>query len=181
MARNEINRLLGNLDRLATAAFSRAPAAAAEKTVADLQERGPVWTGRFSNSWQISSGSRVVSGSGQTGQPQKLSSPLLSGRELLGNPVVKYTISNFATGPQGPYALQAMDLAEGIFINPGTPPLKPATYGTRVSGIRGDIPSGTKGPNRSTAPLHWFTDYVKGGYIDRTVRVSFDQALRGIL
>jgi hypothetical protein len=181
MAGGQLNRLLGNLDRFATAAFSRAPAAAAEKTVADLQERGPVWTGRFSNSWQIASESRVVSGSGQPGWPQKINAPLLSGRELVFKPVVKYTISNFATGPQGPYALQAMDLAEGIFVNPGTPPLKDARYGTRVSGIRGDIPLGTKGPNRSTAPLNWFNDYVQGGYLERTVRVSFDQALRGIL
>ena len=181
MAKGQLDRLLGNLDRFATAAFSRAPAAAAEKTVADLQERGPVWTGRFSNSWQIASESRVVSGSGQPGWPQKLSAPLLSGRELVFKPVVKYTISNFANGPQGPYALQAMDLEEGTFINPGTPPLKSAKYGTRISGIRGDIPAGTKGPNRSTAPLNWFNDYVQGGYLDRTVRVSFDQALRGIL
>jgi hypothetical protein len=73
-----------------------------------------------------------------------------------------------------------MDLAEGNFINPGTPPLKPARYGTRISGIRGDIPAGTKGQNRTTAPLYWFNDYVQGGYLDRTVRVSFDQALKGI-
>jgi len=181
MAGGQLDRLLGNLDRFATAAFSRAPATAAEKTVADLQERGPIWTGRFSNSWQIASESRVVSGSGQPGWPQKISAPLLSGRELVFKPVVKYTISNFATGPQGPYALQAMDLAEGTFINPGTPPLKDARRGKRVSGIRGDIPLGTKGSNRSTAPLNWFNDYVQGGYLDRTVRVSFDQALRGIL
>ena len=181
MAGGQLDRLLGNLDRLATAAFSRAPAAVAEKTVADLQERGPVWTGRFSNSWQIASESRVVSGSGQPGWPQKISAPLLAGRELVFKPVVKYTISNFATGPQGPYALQAMDLAEGTFTNPKTTPLKPVKYGTRISGIRGDIPAGTKGPNRSTAPLNWFNDYVQGGYLDRTVRVNFDQALKGIL
>jgi hypothetical protein len=181
MAKSQLNRLVANLDRFAAAAFSRAPAEAAEKTVSDLQERGPIWTGRFSNSWQIVSGSKVTNGSGQQGWPKKLNAPLLSGREFVFKPVVKYTISNFANGPQGPYALQAMDLAEGNFINPGTPPLKEARYGTRISGIRGDIPTGTKGPNRSTAPLNWFNDYVQGGYLDRTVRVSFDQALRGIL
>jgi hypothetical protein len=181
VARNELKRLAQNLDRFATAAFSRAPAAAAEKTVSDLQERGPVWTGRFSNSWQIASGSRVVAGTGQPGWPVKISSPLLTGRELLFKPEIKYTISNFATGPQGPYALKAMDLEEGIFKYPGTPPLKPAEYGTRVSGIRGNLLNTGKGPNRTTAPLDWFTTYVRGGYIDRTVQVSFDQALRGIL
>ena len=181
MARNELGRLFENLDRFGTAFFSRAPAAAAEKVVADLQELGPAWTGRFSNSWQISTASRVVSGSGQEGRPQKISSPLLSGRELLGRPEVKYTISNFASGPQGPYALVAMDLQEGTFINPGTPPLKPFERGTRISGIRGKLNIGTRGPNRRTAPLDWFSTYVNGGQIDKAVRVSFDQALRGIL
>ena len=179
--RNEIGRLLQNADRFGTAFFSRAPAAAAEKVVADLQQLGPAWTGRFSNSWQISSASRVVSGNGQEGKPQKISSPLLSGRELLGKPEVKYTISNFASGPQGPYALIAMDLQEGTFINPGTPPLKPFERGTRTSGIRGKLNIGASGPNRRTAPLDWFSTYVNGGQIDNAVRVSFDQALRGIL
>jgi hypothetical protein len=181
MARNELNKLFQNIDRFATAAFSRAPAAAAEKVVSDLQELGPAWTGRFSNSWQISSESRVVSGTGQQGRPQKISAPLLSGRELLFKPVVKYTVSNFASGPQGPYALIAMDLQEGTFINPGTPPLKPFDKGTRTSGIRGQLNIGAGGSNRRTAPLDWFTTYVNGGQIDKTVRVSFDQALRGIL
>lgn len=181
MARNELRRFAENLDRFATAAFSRAPAAAAEKTVADLQQRGPIWSGRFSNSWQIATESRVSSGSGQPGWPTKVGAPLLSGKELVFKPVVKYTISNFATGPQGPYALKAMDLEEDKFINPGTNPLKPADRGTRVGGIRGNLTATGQGPNRRTAPLDWFTDYVQGGYIDRTVRVSFDQALRGIL
>lgn len=181
MARNELQRLAQNLDRFAVAAFSRGPAAAAEKVVAELQDAGPAWTGRFSNSWQIASESRVVSGSGNEGRPQKISAPLLSGKELLFKPQIKYTILNFATGPQGPYAMQAMDLEEGIFINPGTPPLKPADRGSRTSGIRGQLTVSGEGPNRRTAPLDWFTTYLNGGAIDRTVRVSFEQATKGIL
>ena len=181
MARNELSRLFQNIDRFATAAFSRAPAATAEKVVANLQELGPAWTGRFSNSWQISSESRVVSGSGQEGRPQKISAPLLTGREFLFKPVVKYTISNFASGSQGPYALIALDLQEGTFINPGTPSLKPAERGTRTGGIRGRLSISANGPNKRTAPLDWYTTYIKGGQIDAAVRLSFDQALRGIL
>jgi hypothetical protein len=181
MAKNQLQRLAQNLDRFAVAAFSRAPAAASEKVVVDLQKLGPAWTGRFSNSWQIASESRVVSGSGNKGNPQKISAPLLTGKELLFKPVVKYTISNFATGPQGPYALKAMDLEEGVFINPGTPPLKPADRGTRTNGIRGQLNISGEGPNRRTAPLDWFTTYTKGGAIDRTIRVSFEQATKGIL
>ena len=181
MVRNDLQRLAQNLDRFAVAAFSRAPAAAAEKVVSELQERGPAWTGRFSNSWQIASESRVVSGSGNEGRPQKISAPLLTGRELLFKPQIKYSISNFATGPQGPYARKAMDLEEGVFLNPGTPPLKPADRGTRTSGIRGQLVVSGEGSNRRTAPLDWFTTYVQGGAIDRTVRVSFEQATKGIL
>ena len=181
MARNELKRLAQNIDRLAVAAFSRAPAAAAEKIVGELQERGPAWTGRFSNSWQIASESRTVSGSGNEGGPQKISAPLLTGRELLFKPEIKYSISNFATGPQGPYARKAMDLEEGKYIYPGVPPLKPADRGTRTSGIRGQLTVSGEGPNRRTAPLDWFTTYTNGGAIDRTVRVSFEQATKGIL
>lgn len=181
MAKNELQRLAQNLDRFAVAAFSRAPAAAAEKVVSDLQEIGPAWTGRFSNSWQIASESRVVSGSGNEGAPQKIGAPLLSGKELLFKPVIKYTISNFATGPQGEYARQAMDLEEGVFINPGTPPLKPADRGKRNSGIRGQLTISGEGSNRRTAPLDWFTTYAKGGAIDKTVRINFEQATKGIL
>ena len=180
MAKNELQRLAQNLDRFAVAAFSRGPAAAAEKVVADLQKIGPLWSGRFSNSWQIASASRVTTGTGAPGQPQYIGAPLLSGRELLFKPVIKYTISNFATGPQGPYALKAMDLEPGVFINPGTNPLKPADRGVRLDGIRGNL-TGTAGPNSQTAPLDWFTTYAQGGAIDRTVRVSFEQATQGIL
>ncbi len=44
---NELERLGENLDRIAVAAFSRGPARAAEEIVVDLQEAGPVWSGRF--------------------------------------------------------------------------------------------------------------------------------------
>jgi hypothetical protein len=169
---NELDRLGDNLDRLAVAAFSRGPARAAEEIVIDLQEAGPVWSGRFSNSWQIeTSDGRRTAGSGSPGMPQRVPAPLLSGRGFVFDDI-KYTISNFAS-----YSDEARDLVEGVFIDPGTIPLKEYDRGTRVSGIRGDLIGDDEGPNRSTAPLDWYTTYVRGGGIDRRIRLELDNEL----
>jgi hypothetical protein len=105
---NELDRLGDNLDRFAVAAFSRGPARAAEEIVVDLQETGPVWSGKFSNSWQIdTSDGRRTAGSGSPGLPQRVPAPLLSGRGFVFDDV-KYTISNFSN-----YADEARDLVEG--------------------------------------------------------------------
>jgi hypothetical protein len=169
---NELDRLGQNLDRLAVAAFSRGPARAAEEIVVDLQEAGPVWSGKFSNSWQIeTTDGRRTAGDGGPGLPRRVPAPLLSGRGFAFDDI-KYTISNFA-----PYADEARDLAEGAFIDPGTTPLKEYKRGTRVSGYRGDLIGDDEGPNRSTAPLDWYTTYARGGAIDRRIRIEMDEEL----
>lgn len=169
---NELDRLAENLDRIAVAAFSRGPARAAEEIVVDLQEEGPIWSGRFSNSWQIeTSDGRRTAGSGAPGMPQRVPAPLLSGRGFAFDGI-KYTISNFSS-----YSNEARDLVEGRYIDPGTDPLKPYDRGTRVSGYRGDLVGNDEGPNRSTAPLDWYTTYVRGGAIDRRIRIELDKEL----
>lgn len=169
----ELDRLGDNLDRLAVAAFSRGPTRAAEEIVVDLQEAGPVWSGEFSNSWEIStSDGRKTSGSKQPGAPQRVSAPLVSGRGLAFDDAL-LNISNTAA-----HALVAMDLEPGVFIDPGTEPLKPVTRGTRQDGIRGKFqPEGSDGPNRRTAPYDWYTNYLKGGYINRRIRLAMDTEL----
>lgn len=169
---NELDRLAENIDRIAVAAFSRGPARAAEEIVTDLQEAGPVWSGRFSNSWEIStSDGRRTAGSGAPGMPKRIAAPLLSGRGFAFDDV-KYTVSNFSS-----YADQARDLVEGDYIDPGTLPLKEYDRGTRVSGIRGDLIGNDEGPNRSTAPLDWYTTYVRGGAIDKRIKIALDTEL----
>lgn len=169
---NELDRLAENMDRIAVAAFSRGPARAAEEIVIDLQEAGPVWTGKFSNSWQIeTTDGRRTAGNGSPGLPRRVPAPLLSGRGFAFDDI-KYTISNFST-----YADEARDLVEGYYIDPGTTPLKEYDRGTRVSGIRGDLVGDDEGPNRSTAPLDWYATYLRGGAIDRRIRIELDAEL----
>jgi len=169
---NELDRLAENIDRLAVAAFSRGPARAAEEIVVDLQEAGPVWSGKFSNSWQIeTTDGRRTGGDGGPGLPRRVPAPLLSGRGFALDDVV-FNISNFAS-----YADEARDLVEGVFIDPGTTPLKEYDRGIRVSGYRGDLIGDDEGPNRRTAPLDWYTTYVRGGVIARRIRIEMDEEL----
>ena len=170
MARNELKRLAENLDRLATAAFSRGPAKAAEQVVADLQKAGPNWSGSFGNSWVIASGSRQTEGTGARGGIQKLSAPLLTGRELVFKPEVKYTVFNKSS-----YADYAMDLKEGYFWPPKNQPNPSGAVvlnGNRTNPSRRGQLSG-QGGGRSTAELDWFATYVNGGQLDRTVQLAW--------
>lgn len=171
MARNEFRRLAENFDRFATALVSRAPARAAESVVADLQKIGPIWSGEFANSWAIATASRQTEGSKAPGQPGRLSAPLLSGRELLGKPEIKYTIFNTAD-----YAAIAQDLEPGVFKKIGRPLKTPISSGTRSKGIRGSVAAGA-GNAESTASLDWFTTYVQGGNLDKTVELAFNATL----
>jgi len=170
MARNRVWNLLTELDRVAATTVYNGPKRAAERIVRDLQEKGPAWTGEFSNSWQVATPTAIVGGTGASGQPARLVVPPLTGRQvtrsLLSKDKLVFTISNFA-----PHADIATDVAPGVFINPGTEPIKPVDKtGTRKKGIRGLL-VGTGG-NRRTAPLDWFSIYVKGGSVDKTIEVA---------
>jgi len=153
---------------------------AATEVVRELQEAGPQWTGEFANSWEIASNSKVVSGTGSPGAPQKIQAPPLSIDEFKFKPETKYYIANKA-----PYADVALDLApysyEGLDKNSnlGEPIKNPGSieYGTRpAGGKRGDVQG--SGSNRSTAPLDWYTNYMRAGKFDKAISLYMDQALR---
>lgn len=180
MARNGFLDLLKELDRVAATTIYNGPKRCAEKVVRDLQEAGPAWTGKFSNSWQIEAPDKTVKGTGAEGAPQPLVAPPLTGqqvtRSILTTEKVVFGISNFS-----PYADQATDLAPYIPPAEGEleddTPLKPVEYGRRpVGGKRGELKG--SGGNRRTAPLDWFTEYVRGGNLDKAVQIQMDKAMR---
>jgi len=176
MARNDLTKLLKELDRVAGTTAINGPRRVAERIVRDLQERGPAWSGSFSNSWQIEGPDRTVKGTGAEGKPQPLIAPTVTGlqatRSLLTKNKLLFTISNFS-----PYADIATDQAAGVFVNPGTDPIKPVEKtGTRQKGIRGLLTGA--GGNKRTAPFNWFGLYLKAGAIDKTIQVVMDQYVR---
>jgi hypothetical protein len=187
--RNGAWDLLKELDRVSGSATLIGPILCAEKVVKDLQERGPQWTGKFANSWEIRGPQgQVVKGSGTEGKPQplKFDTAPFTGRQALTTRLrttytkdkVVFTISNFSE-----YADEARDLA------PYTPfsdddrdlgtPIKKRTFGFRPEGgRRGDIQG--KGNNSVTAPLDWYSNYFGGGQFGKTIQVTMDKALRTI-
>jgi len=181
MAGNGFKELLRWADRAAVNALYSSRARAAEDVIKDLQERGQLWSGKFSNSWRISTPTGTQSGVlGQQTPPRPVQAPSLTGADvrtkLLGSP---FEVDNVAD-----YADIACDLKPGNFEDPGIAPLKEPSYGNRERGIRGEpwpVPEsrGVDGPNRSTAPLDWFTTYVDGGEMDRTIERAMRNGERG--
>jgi len=178
MARNELNKLLNKLESGAFIFFKKGLENTAENIVKDLQSFGPTWSGRFANSWEIASASKVESGSGAPGKAQPLRAPRLTNEEFKFKPEVKYYIANKAA-----YADYALDLKEGKFKPEGEPlaDRKVVRSGSRPSSAhkRGAVVSGGGGAT-SSAELDWYTNYLNGGKIDKTVSLYMDQALRNI-
>ena len=173
--RNGFMQLAEKLESGFLAPFILGVAQSAQAVVKDLQELGPAWSGKFSNSWEIASASKVSSGSGAAGAPQRLLAPILTVDEFKLKPELKYYIAN-----KSPHADVALDLVESSYRYPGFEPIKTAQRGNRISGIRGDLSVTSRGPNRRTAPLDWYTTYVRGGKIDKRISTYMDQALRNV-
>jgi hypothetical protein len=195
MTKNGVWNLLKELDRVAATTVFNGPRAAAERTVRELQKKGPSWTGRFSNSWQIEGPSGVGSskGDGQPGDPRPIYSPLVSGQQVTKSLLTKdkliFTISNFSD-----HALKAIDAVEqanvlyprGWDINPDGPStqlgkskFEPELTGREGnSSYRGAIGGGDPNSFSSrTAPLHWFSTFVEGGALDKAVQRGLDSML----
>ena len=173
-ARNNFMQLAKNLESAFLAPFILGVARSAQGVVKELQDAGPSWSGEFSNSWEIATASKVTSGSGAPGAPQRILAPVLTTDEFKFKPELKYYIANKA-----PHADIALDLVESTYIYPGFEPLKKAESGKRVSGILGDLNIG-EGSNRRTAHRDWYATYVQGGHFDKTISTYMDQAIRTV-
>ena len=180
------------------------PIRAAHRTIRELQQEGPSWTGRFSNSWQIETpDGRSFKGSGSPGEPQPLTIPALTGRQAVRAGFAKdravFSITNFSE-----YQAEARDLVEAEWFRPSERPQtalgrskfregdggRPRTAdvafdsdtGTRsrqtskqIPSYRGLIGGGPDDRESSaTADLDWYASYVESGKVDRAVKIELD-------
>jgi hypothetical protein len=188
MARNQLPKALEELDRVFATTLFNGPKAAAERVVRDLQQAGPSWTGKFSNSWQIETPTNIVKGDGQPGEPRPLSTPAVSGRQVtrsfLSQDKVVFRISNYS-----PYAAEATDEVQSTFERPKNAPIPQTQLGLRKwdeqdttrlrNTYRGQTTGGRPGGSASrTAPLDWLTNYADGGALNKAVKIEMDAALR---
>jgi hypothetical protein len=125
MAKNQLPKFLRDFERAASSLIVSGPTRVAKRTIKELQQEGPSWTGRFSNSYQIETpDGSVYKGDGQPGEPRPINLPagLFSGPENLraSLPIkdrVVTTISNFSE-----YAAEATDVVESAFFRPTEEP-----------------------------------------------------------
>ena len=182
---NRLWKLAENFEIILTGVLSMGIKRSAEDIVSDLQEAGPSWTGSFSNSYQIATSSGVTGGTGQPGEPRPVNALVLTGPELVSNGT-KYTFSNTSE-----HADIALDLvSRSGWERPGGRPqtekgkaawaLESNTSdGRNNPSKRGAIGGGdTKGESSRTAPLDWYDNYIKGGKIDKTIKLQMDRAFR---
>jgi hypothetical protein len=179
---------LQELDRIAGVTASLGPKRATERIVRELQQEGPSWTGRFSNSWQIAGPDRVTKGDGQPGEPRPIYTPSVTGRAATrsfgSTDKILFTISNFSA-----HSDLARDLVTGNFYRPTETPQtqlgmrkwQVVNEGRRRNILRGEIGGGKAGNESSrTAPLDWFTTYVQAGKINEAVRIEMDAAMNSL-
>lgn len=193
MAKNQLNELLQDLDSLAVNLAFNGPARASEEIIKDLQEESPAWTGKFRNSWFIQSpDGKRTGGGGQEGEAIPVQAPKLSGAQV-GKAFLQKLIGGksessrlFTIGNSAPYADQATDLEPFRPTEPlgdeekRTASVKFLKFGTRPEGTnikRGDVRG--KGPNSSSAPLDWFSNYHGSGKADEAVKRAYSRGFKG--
>lgn len=194
MAKN-LFKLIEELDRVASSLVISGPSRVAKRTIKELQQAGPSWTGKFSNSWAIETpDGRTFEGDGAEGEPRPIKLPvgLLTGRQnVRGSLPIKdravTTIYNFS-----PWVEQATDRVDDFFSRPTKQPetalglrkweIHQGNSGRPQPGKRGDVPSPLgrvdTGKSSRTADLNWFQTYNNGGHLDRAVTIEIDKLMR---
>lgn len=185
--------LIQRLDQDAASLALLSTIKAAERTVKELQQEGPSWTGRFSNSWQITGPQgQQVKGDGNPGEPRAVkfmtapftgpqAARVLFRTTATTNKVV-FTVSNYSR-----WAGYATDLVDGRFYRPTEQPQtqlglsKWELSGQRRPGSlhrRYQINGGGSGDASRTAQEDWFAKYVTGGRLDKSVSIEVNNMLR---
>tara|TARA_R100001460_G_scaffold18976_5_gene39907 strand:- start:425 stop:1012 length:588 start_codon:yes stop_codon:yes gene_type:complete len=193
MISKKIGNLINQIDQDVSSLALLGAINAAERTVKELQQEGPSWTGRFSNSWQITGPQgQQVKGNGQPGEPRLVKFPKapftgpqalrVIGRTATTKNKVVFKVSNFS-----PWASYASDLVEGKFA-PRTP--EPETQLGKSKwersgqsrpkglGFRYQIYGGGAGEASRTAEENWLTSYINGGKLDKAIEIEMDGLLR---
>ena len=185
--RNGLPIFIKELDRWAASAVYTGPLNAAQETVTKLQRKGPVWTGEYSNSWQITGAGRTSSGTKQPGAPTKIKVPRLSGkavtRAILGINKVNFSIVNTAD-----HKGYAEDKVPGRFkrftpvpIADGRKWVQTDTGRKPGETLRYDIGGGSEESVSSrTAPVDWLLKFERGGELDKTVKIEVDKAIQKV-
>ena len=189
-ARNELPTFIKELDRWAASVAYSGPLNAAQETVDKLQRKGPIWTGEYANSWQITGAGRTSSGTKQPGAPAKIKVPRLSGRavtrSILGKNRLSFNITNVSDHKD-----YAEDKKLGRFRRFTPEPIGAGRKGRKWvqtntgrkpgESLRYEIGGGRETSVSSrTAQPDWLTTFKRGGELDKTVKIEIDKAIQKV-
>lgn len=187
MARNNLLNLVRQLDEVAATTVYNGPKACAERVVRELQNAGPNWSGRFSNSWSIATPSRTAEGDGGPGEPRPIYTPAITGREAVASFLTKNSVV-FRISNTSPHALEAIDAVQHsrnywARRRTATPETqlgmrKWETFNEarQNTSYRGQTAGGGEGESTRTAPLDWFSTYASAN-LGRAVQIEMDSAM----
>ena len=185
MAKNEFFKLIEKLDRIGSSLVVSGPSRAAKRVVKELQQEGPSWTGRFSNSWQIETpDGRVYKGDGQPGEPRPIKLPigLLTGRQNIKGSLPLKNRAVTSIGSFSEYFPEATDLVEAQWFRPTERPetalgrrkFREGDGGRpRTAETTFDIDTGTRSRNASQQ-IPSYRGRIGGGPEDRESSATAD-------
>ena len=186
-SKNGLPTFIKELDRWAASAAFTGPINAAQKTVDELQQAGPIWTGEYANSWVIKGAGKTASGTKKPGPPQQIKLPKPSGQAItkavLGKKQIVYNLTNVAK-----HRVYAEDEKVGRFkrITP-TPEAQGGKWVQTTSGrkegelLRPDIGGGSeKGVSSRTADPDWLTTFKKGGQLNKIIKIEINKAIQQV-
>ena len=192
--RNPFKKILRDVNMAATVIAFDGPLDAAEKIVEELQDAGPSWSGRYSNSWEIETNGKIIRGNGNKGNPRKIKSPRFSQSEM--NKLAKagqdipINITNFS--PDKGYAQDQLIgrfrrgkvkrtgkiIGDAPYSRTGRQKLKQVGAGRGGETLRYEIGGGdSKYVSSRTAKENWFGTYNKGGQLQKTIKVLMNKAV----
>tara|TARA_R100001015_G_C4578551_1_gene135439 strand:+ start:40 stop:633 length:594 start_codon:yes stop_codon:yes gene_type:complete len=186
-SKNGLPIFIKEFDRWAASAAFTGPINAAQKTVDELQQAGPIWTGEYANSWVIKGAGKTASGTKKPGPPQQIKLPKPSGqaisRAVLGKKQIVYNLTNVAE-----HRAYAEDEIVGRFRRFTPTPLAEGnkwvqTDSGRKEGelLRPDIGGGSeKGVSSRTADPDWLTTFKKGGQLDKIIKIEINKAIQQV-
>jgi len=153
---------------------------AALEIINELAELGPNWDGNFIDEWVAMPLGNGASGGGGDVYPYSIDHiPELSIDKKEAGRVKKFEIVN-----QSEYAPYALDLIQGRFsphfANNATPNKAPVETGKRDhtrETFRGELTSDS-GQGQSTAELDWYTTYINGGGLDKSLKLGYNRGVR---
>lgn len=160
----------------------------AVKSMNELAQRGPAWSGEFSASWGFAPEGRTPNTAGTTGKIYKYTKndvPVRDVQRFVRDGVTRFSIVNTS-----PHAAIATDQEEGVFAPPANQPapigdvVKFGTGRPSDEHFRWQIRDVAENPGEDvtsqiTAEKDWFATYLRGGGLQQDLNTGFTREFKG--